>query len=63
MNISDVMKTFKSKPAKELVETDQERDKRIQEQQAANPFNAGAGADTIKNYKDKQKKMLDEMDK
>jgi hypothetical protein len=63
MNVLDVMRTFRSKPVKELVETDQERDKRVQEQQAANPFNARAGADTIKNYRDKQKKMLDEMDK
>jgi len=63
MNVLDVMRTFKSKPVKELVETDQERDKRIQEQQAANPFYVGTAAHTIKDHKDKQKKILDEMDK
>jgi hypothetical protein len=63
MNVLDVMRTFRSKPVKELVETDQERDKRVQAQQEANPFSAEAGEDTIRNYRDKQKKMLDEIDK
>jgi hypothetical protein len=53
MNVLDVMRTFRSKPVKELVETDQERDKRVQAQQAANPFNAGAAADNIKDYRNR----------